>query len=75
MAALDDGDNGRAAAEFATFIVKHPDDPRAEDAAYMRILALQRNGDADRMTERRARGYLRRYPAGFRRAEVERLSR
>jgi TolA-binding protein len=74
MAALDQGDAARAAGAFARFISKYPRDPRAEDAAYLRVIALQRSGNASAMTEA-AREYLRHYPAGFRRAEVEALSR
>lgn len=45
-----------------------------EDSAYLHILALLRE---DRREEARvaAREYLRRYPLGFRRVEVERLTR
>jgi TolA-binding protein len=74
MAALDVGDNAEAAAAFARFLVKHPRDPRAEDAAYLRVIALQRSGD-DGSMKQSAREYLRRYPAGFRQAEMETLSR
>jgi hypothetical protein len=74
MAALDVGDNHQAAAAFASFLEKHPRDPRAEDAAYLRIIALQRCGDSGSM-KGAALEYLRRYPAGFRHADVENLSR
>jgi hypothetical protein len=57
-----------------SLIPKHPQDPRTEDAAYLRVIAFQRSADAARMKEA-AREYLRRYPTGFRRAEVETLSR
>ena len=74
MAALDVGDNHQAAAAFANFLENHPRDARAEDAAYLRIIALQRSGDNAGMKQA-ALEYLRRYPAGFRQAEVEGLSR
>jgi anti-sigma factor RsiW len=74
MSALDHGDNGHAAAGFARFLADHPRDARAEDAAYLRIIALQRSGD-DGNTREAALDYLRRYPTGFRRAEVETLLR
>jgi TolA-binding protein len=74
MAALDTGDNAGAAAAFASFLVKHPRDPRAEDAAYLRVIALQRSGD-DASMKNAAEEYLRRYPGGFRRAEMDTLSR
>ena len=73
MAALHAGDNREAAAGFASFLARHPRDPRAEDAAYLRVLALQRcRAPADMRSA--AQDYLRRYPAGFRRAEIERLA-
>ena len=74
MATLDAGDNAGAATAFASFIARHPRDPRAEDAAYLRIIALRRSGDEDGMKQA-AEEYLRRYPSGFRHAEVETLSR
>jgi hypothetical protein len=73
MAALEVGDNAQAAAAFADFLEKHPQDRRAEDAAYLRVIALQRSGDSAGMRGA-AREYLHRYPAGFRQAEVEPLS-
>lgn len=74
MAMLDAGANREAAAAFARFSTRFPDDRRAEDAAYLRIIALQRSG-GDVEIKRATREYLRLYPAGFRRAEVEPLSR
>jgi hypothetical protein len=74
MAVLDVGANRDAAAAFARFLVRYPRDPRAEDAAYLRVIALQRCAADDDM-RRAASEYLRLYPAGFRRAEVEKLSR
>jgi hypothetical protein len=68
MSAFDAGDWHDAAALFAAFGAKHPTDPRAEDAAYLRVIALQRCSD-DRARQA-AREYLTRFPAGFRRAEV-----
>ena len=74
MAMLDAGDNARAAAAFALFMRDHPEDSRVEDAAYLRVLAFQRSGDAAGM-KNAADDYLRRFPQGFRRADVETLSR
>jgi len=74
MAALDSGDHDTAAARFARFVSAHPGDARAEDAAYLRILALQRAGRTAAMKQA-ALDYLRRHPKGFRRAEAEALSR
>lgn len=73
MAVLDVGANREAAAAFASFLVRYPRDARAEDAAYLRVIALQRCG-ADTDMRRAAGEYLRLYPAGFRRVEVEKLS-
>lgn len=74
LAALNAGQPRTAAQEFERFSEAYPSDPRAEDAAYLRVLALERAGD---VSARRAaaRAYLRRYPSGFRRSEVERLAR
>ncbi len=74
MSALDSGDNTRAASSFAAFLGAHPHDAHAEDAAYLRVLALQRAGDST-AARLAARDYLSRYPRGFRRAEVEALAR
>jgi hypothetical protein len=71
---LERGDDCEAAAGFAKYVASYPNDPRAEDAAYLRVIALQRCGSDDDM-KRAAREYLGRYPSAFRRAEVERLSR
>jgi TolA-binding protein len=71
---FDSGDACRAAASFAAFLEKYPSDARAEDAAYLRVLAHQRCGDSA-ATKEAAQEYLRHYPAGFRRAEIEPLAR
>lgn len=73
VAALDRGDPATAAARFAAFLAEHPRDARAEDAAYLRVIALQRTGNLAAMNEAAAH-YLRRFPQGFRRAEIEGLS-
>ena len=74
MSAFTSGDNARASSLFATFLGQHPRDSHAEDAAYLRVLALQRAGNASGMKQA-ATEYLARYPHGFRYAEVEPLSR
>ena len=74
MAALDVGDDHRATAAFAIFLERHPRDPRAEDAAYLRVIALQKSGDRAGMKQA-ALDYLHRYPEGFRQSEMEPLSR
>jgi hypothetical protein len=74
VAALNAGDNHEAASRFARFLAKHPRDSQAEDAAYLRVIALQRSGDTGGMREA-AVEYMRSYPRGFRHADVEALVR
>lgn len=74
LSALNAGENARAASLFGSFLASHPTAPSAEDAAYLRVLALQRAGNTQAMRSA-ARDYLARYPAAFRRAEVEPLAR
>jgi hypothetical protein len=74
LAALNGGSGRDAAAKFTSFLQKYPRNARAEDAAYLRIIAFQRSGDTAAMKEA-SLAYLRHYPTGFRRAEAERLSR
>ena len=71
--ALDSGDNVAAAARFSAFLSNHPKDARCEDAAYLRVIAWQRAGDAGSMKEAVAQ-YLRQFPNGFRHAEVAALT-
>jgi hypothetical protein len=73
VAALHRGESRDAAAKFAGFLERYPGDPRAEDAAYLRVLALRQSGDEGAM-QSAARAYLLRYPNGFRRSEVEKLA-
>ena len=47
--------------------------PRVEDAAYLRVIAFHRSLDKN-ATERAAGEYLKRFPSGFRRAEVKALT-
>jgi hypothetical protein len=70
---FDSDDDCSAASGFLQFASQHPNDSRAEDASYLRVIALHRCGSNDEMKEA-ARAYLNVYPKGFRRAEVERLS-
>lgn len=57
---------------FKTFMEAHPADRRSEDALFLRIRALQYLG---RETEARdeAANYLKRFPEGLRRPEVEQV--
>jgi hypothetical protein len=70
MAHLRAGDNATAAAAFAAFVASHPADARTEDAAYLRVVALQRAGHHT-AARTAASDYLARFPKGFRRREVE----
>jgi len=74
VAVLEVGENREAAAAFARFLTKHAHDARAEDAAYLRVVALQRAG-APEEARRSARAYLQLFPRGFRRTEIEPLAR
>src|SRR6185369_3191645 len=49
VAALSAGQNAAAAGQLARFLRSYPHDARAEDAAYLRVLALGRAGDARAM--------------------------
>jgi len=71
---LEGGRNAAAATALSGFLARHGDDPRAEDASYLLVLALQRIGDAG-ATRAAAHEYLQRYPRGLRRAEAEALVR
>ena len=73
VADLDAGAHRDAAEAFARFLSRHAQDPRAEDAAYLRVVALQRSGATDE-TRRAARAYLQLFPRGFRRTEIEALA-
>jgi len=70
MAKLDRGENVAAAATLREILARNP---RAEDAAYLLVIALQRAGDAGG-ARAAARDYLQRFPDGFRRAALEPLA-
>ncbi len=72
FSAFEAGEMSRAAALFFQFEARHRDDVRAEDAAYLRLVALVRAGRAHEANFA-ARTYLQRYPNGFRARDVERL--
>jgi TolA-binding protein len=73
MRLVERGDYAAGAAALERFSDASPADQRAEDAAYLAILALQRAGKRDAAAAA-ARRYLARYPNGYRRAEVEPLA-
>jgi outer membrane protein assembly factor BamD (BamD/ComL family) len=74
MHLIERGDYAAGAEQLDAYRRANAGDPRAEDAAYLTILALQRAG---RREEARAaaRRYLAEYPKGYRRAEAERVAR
>jgi hypothetical protein len=74
LSAFNAGNNAHAAALFVAFLSQYPADARSEDAAYLRVLALQRAGTTSAMRQAVA-DYLAHYPRGFRRTEIEPLSR
>jgi FecR protein len=55
------------------FLDEHRDDPRAEDAAFLRAVGRARRGDAKGAASL-ARVYLERFPHGMRRREAETLA-
>jgi TolA-binding protein len=73
MGMMERGDYGAAARRLDAFSKANPGDDRAEDAAFLVIIALQRAG---RPTEAAAaaRRYLSAYPAGFRRAQARAIA-
>jgi hypothetical protein len=74
VAALDAGRYDEAATALRVFLARHPDDPRAEDAAYVLVITLERAHDLAG-AQAAARDYLRRFPNGFRRQSVESIAR
>jgi hypothetical protein len=73
VGSLGRGDFGEAAERLRVFQEKHPNDARAEDAAFLSILALDRAGKREAAATA-ARSYLARYPNGYRRAEAEAIA-
>ena len=72
--ALEEGDYRQAGQALETFARQHPSDERAEDAHFLRIVALQRQG-RHAAAAQAARAYLSLYPAGARRVEAEAIAR
>lgn len=69
---LDRGEAVDAARRLRTFVRTYPTDRRAEDAGYLRVVAWLRAGK-NAEARSAAEEFLRRYPQGFRRQELERL--
>ncbi len=72
MRLIERGDYAAGADKLDAYQHQNPADARAEDAAYLTIIAFQRAGRRDAALAA-ARSYLQRYPRGYRRAEVESL--
>jgi TolA-binding protein len=70
----DRGDYDSAAQHLQAFCNAHPDDDRAEDAAFLLVISLQRAGRTG-AARAAADRYLALYPKGFRRAHVEAIAR
>ena len=66
---IERGDYGAAAERLGAFRQSHPGDVRAQDAAFLAILALERAG-RHAAAVAAARDYLASYPQGYRRAEA-----
>ena len=66
-------DNELAADRFRGFSTTHAGDPRADEADYLRAIALQRAGhDGDARTA--SRGYLQARPGGAHRTDVKTIA-
>ena len=70
---LERGDFDRASNEMRDFVREHPGDARADEADYVRIVALQRAGRADAARDA-AVDYLTRWPNGAHRREAKRIA-
>lgn len=67
------GDYDAATRLLAAFRERAPNDPRAEDAAFLMVLALQRSGRAAAAKDA-ARRYLDEYPRGHRAIEAKAIT-
>jgi len=73
MGMMERGDYGAAAKHLEAFSRSSPGDDRAEDAAFLVILALQRAGRSAEAVAA-ARRYLTAYPSGYRRAQARMIA-
>lgn len=69
MRSIDAGDYDAAAREMSDFSTTHPNDPRSDEADYMRAIALERAGRVDE-AKAAAHAYLAKWPSGAHRAEA-----
>jgi anti-sigma factor ChrR (cupin superfamily) len=72
VARVEAHDDARALVLLTLFMDRFADDPRAEDAAFLRVVVLARGSERAALRAA-ARAYLAKYPHGFRAPEVERL--
>ncbi len=70
---IERGDYGAGAKRLEAFSSSSPGDERAEDAAFLVILALQRAGRPAEAAAA-ARRYLATYPSGYRRAQAKAIA-
>ncbi len=70
MAAFATGSYAEADERFAEFVGRFAGDSRCEDAVFLRTVIALRRGDPAAAVAR-GRSYLRRFPNGFRRREIE----
>jgi outer membrane protein assembly factor BamD (BamD/ComL family) len=73
MKALSRGDFSAGASWLEGFVSAHPHDPRAEDAAYLEAIALERAGRLEG-AKAAARRYLAAYPDGAHHAQARRIA-
>ena len=73
MGMMERGDYGAASAHLEAFSTSNVGDDRAEDAAFLVILALQRAGRGAEAGAA-AKRYLGTYPAGYRRTEAHAIA-
>ncbi|AUX46827.1 uncharacterized protein SOCE26_083360 [Sorangium cellulosum] len=73
MQSLARGDYTRSAEQLEAFSVAHPGDARADEADYLRAIALQRAGRTAEAAAA-ARRYLARRPKGAHRAEAKKIA-
>jgi ferric-dicitrate binding protein FerR (iron transport regulator) len=70
MASFRDSNWNEADTKLAAFVRQHPTDPRAEDAAYLRIAVHRKLGDEPGAVAL-AKAYVQMFPRGFRVAEAQ----
>jgi TolA-binding protein len=74
MRLIERGDYAAGADQLEAYRKANPKDARAEDAAYLSMIALQRAGRREDAAAA-ARRYLQQFPNGYRRAEAQAMAR